>query len=432
MSLKSANQPAGMSVRTVVVIVVVLLLLLVASVGGVFFWLKGDKLRIEKEKMVAVQAREQAELARIRSEDAAKLVLARTRQEEALAIVRNGTNVLGNLLVSVRSMSAEAASFRTNELGRKLAAFPDLVGRARHLLDTEFRLLPSESETITRLENARRIELDLTGKLGGTYEPAADLVSANHTAVAWAEEAQRRVSLAQASLTALANEARIKVVSGEPSVLTLDEAMRQLSTTEVVTQQKTREETLNASRTEAATQTTSALVSTIKTEAEIRAAEMAQKNREDKARVAREIQEREAKERLAKIKTELGVGAIDDEAQRLVLKRKAESPEIQAELAPFITAGNLTAKGRISLENQPISYSELKSMGALEPTPAGIQKMVNVAYTSRDKVRPRWEFKQRTSQSWKHVPADMERVKAAQALLIELGPVMVEMGQLAP
>jgi hypothetical protein len=334
--------------------------------------------------------------------------------------------------VSVRSMSAEAASFRTNELGRKLAAFPDLVGRARHLLDTEFRLLPSESETITRLENARRIELDLTGKLGGTYEPAADLVSANRAALAWAEEAQLRVSLAQASLTALGNEARIKVLSGEPSVLTLDEAMRQLSTTEAVTQQTTRAEALNASRTEAATQSTSALVSTIKTEAEIRAAEMAQKNREDKARVAREIQEREAKERLAKIKTDLGVGAIDNEAQKLVLKRKAESPEIQAELAPFITAGNLTAKGRISLENQPISYSELKSMGALEPTPAGIQKMVNVAYTSRDKVRPRWEFKQRTSQSWKHVPADMERVKAAQALLIELGPVMVEMGQLAP
>jgi hypothetical protein len=41
---------------------------------------------------------------------------------------------------------------------------------------------------------------------------------------------------------------------------------------------------------------------------------------------------------------------------------------------------------------KPVSFHELKTGMALEPTDAGIQTMVNLVDTSQDKVRPRWQF----------------------------------------
>jgi hypothetical protein len=79
-----------------------------------------------------------------------------------------------------------------------------------------------------------------------------------------------------------------------------------------------------------------------------------------------------------------------------------------------------TPSGKHSFDKKPISFTELKSCGALEPTNAGIQAMVNVADTSRDKVRPRRGFTQNNAKSWLHVPEDMERIRVAQALRIEL------------
>lgn len=433
MSLKSAKEPGGfLTVQRAFYIILFMLLLLVGGVGGVYVWLKADNLRLVKQQEETEKARLQAELDRKQAEDVAKKTLARSRQEEALVVVRNATNSLEKLLGSMRQMTTDAASFRTNELGRKLASFPDLVGQARHLFDTEFRSLPTENEAITRLEGARRIELDLVSKIGGTYEPGADLLSANHATTAWAEEAQRRVLLAQTSLAALITEARVKVTSGTSPVGSLDEAIRQLSEGEALLRRQAMAAALASARKEADKKLTSALESQIKTEAEVKAALLAQQDVEAKAKLDREVQERQAQQRLADTQSKLGVSGTDNEARKLVLKRKAEDPRIQAKLAPFTTPGYLTAKEKLSVDKLPISYTELKSIGALEPTIAGIQRMVLVAYVGKDKDRPRWRFQHMDAASWKRVPSEMEQVKEVQALLIELGPVLVEMGKLAP
>ena len=433
MNLKVTNESRGvLTVKRVVLIIAFMLLLLVGGVGGVYVWLKGDNLKLVKQQEEADKARLQSELDRKKAEDDAKKALARSRQEEALVIVRNATNSLEKLLGSMRQMTTDAASFRTNELGRKLASFPDLVGQARQLLDTESRSLPTENEAITKLEGARRFELDLVSKLGGTYEPGADLLSANHASIAWAEEAQRRVSLAQTSLAALITEARVKVTSGAPPVGSLDEAIRQLSEGEALLRQQAMATALAAAQKKADTTVTSALESRIRTEAEVKAALLAQKDAEAKAKLEREVMERQAKERLADTQSKLGVSGTDNDARKLVLKRKAEDPRVQAKLSYFTTPGYLTAKGKNSFEKLPISYTELKSIGALEPTIAGLQQMVLVAYVGKDKDRPRWRFQHMDAASWKRVSTEMEQVKEVQALLIELGPVLVEMGRLAP
>jgi hypothetical protein len=421
MSMKSANPSEGFSVRTVVLIVVFLLLVLVGSVGGVYIWLKGKNLGLAKQQIEAEQALAQAKLDRQRDEAAAKLTVARSQQDAALIVVRNTTNALTRMLVASREMKDDADRLKASDLGRTLAMFPDLVQQARHLFDIGFAQLPADSEIVSRLESARRIELGLVGKLGSAYTPGADLVAENHSAFAWADEAMKRVSLAQAALAGLVTEARVKVTSGNSSNLTLDEAIRRFSEAEAVARQRTIEEATAKAKAEADKLMAATLSDQIKSDAQKKAAEQERKRLEEKA-------QEEVAAAAAKIKAD----AIAEEARTMLLKQKASDPQIQTILAPFITPGYLTARGTLSYDKKPFSFRELKSAGVLEPTNAGIQAMVNLAFTSQDKVRPRWGFKQTSSKSWLHVPEDMERVKKAHALLIELAPVLVQMGQLEP
>lgn len=68
----------------------------------------------------------------------------------------------------------------------------------------------------------------------------------------------------------------------------------------------------------------------------------------------------------------------------------------------------------------------------MESSELGMQRLVNVAYDRIDKVRPRWTFKRNGVRGWFNNPDEVEMIKQVQQLLIELGPVLVESGQLLP
>ena len=51
------------------------------------------------------------------------------------------------------------------------------------------------------------------------------------------------------------------------------------------------------------------------------------------------------------------------------------------------------------------------------------------ALRSADRVRPRWKM---NPQLYTRHPDEIEKVKEVQQLLVELGPVLVEMGKLQP
>jgi hypothetical protein len=59
----------------------------------------------------------------------------------------------------------------------------------------------------------------------------------------------------------------------------------------------------------------------------------------------------------------------------------------------------------------------------------GLDHLVAIAISASDKVRPRWKLNQKF---YRRYPNQVEQVKEAQQLLIELGPVLVEMGLLQP
>src|SRR5262249_20718639 len=104
-------------------------------------------------------------------------------------------------------------------------------------------------------------------------------------------------------------------------------------------------------------------------------------------------------------------------------------------LAPFLAKGYWQPGDKIGRNTDlvPISYSKLTSFGALQPGSNGIKKLLQVAtndikYGIFDKERPRWPY---TSDMRKIKGEQLEEVKKAQQLLIELGEVMVQEGLLS-
>ncbi|TWT44360.1 hypothetical protein RAS1_07740 [Phycisphaerae bacterium RAS1] len=144
----------------------------------------------------------------------------------------------------------------------------------------------------------------------------------------------------------------------------------------------------------------------------------------------------EARRKAEDLSADIEKKKIEEAALKQQRIQKCQSPEVQQLLAPFLTKGYWQPGDKVgaNVDLKPISYSKLSGFGALQPTTGGIQKLLQVAtkdikYGIFDKVRPRWPY---TSDMRKIKPEQLEEAKKAQALLIELGEVMVEQGMLSP
>jgi hypothetical protein len=81
-----------------------------------------------------------------------------------------------------------------------------------------------------------------------------------------------------------------------------------------------------------------------------------------------------------------------------------------------------------SLAPAPFSFTALQACGALTPSGQGLQELLDIATSPRDRVRPRWDNSVRVN--WKGRPERQGQIVEAQQLLTELGPVFVELGLL--
>lgn len=144
----------------------------------------------------------------------------------------------------------------------------------------------------------------------------------------------------------------------------------------------------------------------------------------------------EARRKAEDVSADIEKKRIEEAALKQQRFQKCQSPEVQQLLAPFLAKGYWQPGDRIgsNIDLKPISYSKLTAFGALQPTADGVRKLLQVAtkdikYGIFDKVRPRWPY---TADMRKIKAEQLEEVKKAQALLIELGEVMVEKGMLSP
>lgn len=402
----------------------------IVTLGFVVRYLHNEKIQLAHLLERAEAEKQRHELEQKQATENARLVQASNQQDQVLNQARSATKLLMKLLAARDTLLAETAALRTNTAGCTVALHPDLVRLARRFYESAVVDLPPESDLATRLEAVRRIEQQVQDHYGQAYEPPAELSGTVQTHAAWGALAQAKLDQLRQTLNALVSEAKVKFTRATLTAAspTLDAAISKLNELEAQASLQRAEVSASTARTNAVETRAEADAQKIRADAERYAEEMRRKLTEEQAAKEREWQERDAKLKLEETKTKVAVQNKADEARKVELRKKASDPAIQSKLAPFTTPGHVQFR-RMYPDAQPYSLQALQSKGALTTNMLGMMQLVEVAIEAADKERPRWNLNRKF---WVNHANDVEMVKEAQQLLIELGPVLVEMGKLQP
>ena len=464
---------------TILVGLLVLAVISIATLGTFLYLSQNKNARTERAMQEMHFQQDQARIAAEKAAAEARLALTRNRQEEVLAQARQATNVLERLRQEFQQVTTEATALKTSDAGRRVALDADLVAQARHLYDTDLPALAPLRDITTKLESARRIEQTIVTNLGKAYEPEAGLSGTVQTAALWAEQEQRKVAQAQSVVTSLGRESAIKVTTATLTAdsPTLEAVLRRLAEAEAAERQRilvaqTVPAASNAAMIQAQAEVERILAAAraqsnemfraLQAQEELRqaanqiakaqreatnaaAAEevkrilqdaLAQSNRiaaamQEKADAERrEAELRQASNKVAQANVTIQVKNQEEEARKVELRKKAEDPETRALLAPFTTPAYQQYHTR-SFDKQPLSYTQLRSIGALDSNTSGLRKLGELATQDIYRERPRWKLRGGPL-AWLNFPESVDKVKKAQALLTELGPVLVELKMLSP
>ncbi len=427
-SRKGARQ--GTPLGVAFFLVLGLAVLVIVGLLAALYYFRGEQ-RKTQEKLQALELQTQkGELERKTGAEKDRRLQAENSQQDLLRQARAATNALENLLAELKELDAGATALRTNDEGKRVALHPELIDQARAFYDVQLRGAPVAAEVITRLEAARRIEQQVLTQQGTAYEPTPDLLDRARQAAVSGEQDRGKVAQLRTALSTLVQESKIKyteakLTAGSPP---LEEAIQAKVTAAAAAAQQTLVAQTTEAQKQAAQTLAEAEAKRIVEDANQKAAQMVAEAEEKKAALEREIALQQAEQKKADAQTQVAVETVQDEARKIELRKKAADPQVQAKLAPFLTPGYWQLN-EITLDKKPLSFTKLKNTGALEPTTKGGSTLARIVSTSTDKVRPRWKI---NPLLYTRYPDAIERIKEAQQLLTELGPVLVEMGKLEP
>lgn len=436
----TAKETKGLPMWTVLVGVLALAVIGIASLGGVVFYLRSDKAKLERQIQAMETKQAQDKLAEKKAADDARLALARNRQDEVLAQARNATNGLFQLLAESKDLASKAAALKSNEIGRMIALHPDLLAQARRFYESDVLGTVAVDEIVTKLEGVRRIEQQIVGAAGTTFEPPADLLVTAQNAGLWAEPEKRKVSQLRTILAGLVRESKVKVTGGPLTANspTLEEAIQRLNQSELAAKQEAIVKKTTEARVEGVASLAQAEAQRVVEQAKAEAARIVAEANETKAQRERDAALKIAESKLADTKAQVAVQNTLDEATRAVLRKRASDPSVQAALAPLITPGLWTpaaGSGAFKLiEKKPLSLSALKAAGALNPDANGLKALVHIACNYYND-RPKWgdiHFKNTNLSAFQKDPQRVALAAERQKILIEVAPVLVEMKLLEP
>ncbi len=430
----------GISLATVFAGLLVLAVIGIGSLVVVVYSTRSSNAQLQRQIAEAAAKQAQAELDKKKAAEDEKLTLARNFQNEVLAQVRSTTNILFRLLAETRALSADSAALKVNGAGKQVALHPDLVAQARRLYESEIPGVVSVDDVVTRLEGVRRVEQQIVGAAGTTFEPGKDLLVSIHSNSFWADEEKRKVTHAQTLLAGLISESNIKVTGGSvtPSSPSLEVAIRRLNEAEIAA----RQEAIVKKSTEAKVEGTAALAQAeaqrVLDQAKAEAKRVIDEAAEIKAQAERESLQRKAQAKLEDAKADVAAKDTLDEATRTKLRQRASDPSVQAALAPLLTPGLWTpaaGSGAFKeIEKKPLSLSELKASGALNPNANGLKALVYIACNYHND-RPKWSdiaYKNQNLSAFLKDPARVALAAERQKILIEVAPVLVEMKLMEP
>ena len=162
-----------MSLTTFFAISFVVLLAAVVLLGIGYYRNFGEKAKAERKLQEIEAKQQQVKLEQTNAALDATITFAQNKQAELLQTVRNATNSITDLLNVVIRLESEMTDLKSNDAGRGLSPFPDLVAQAKKLYEDVAKDVPPVSEVVTRLEGARRIEQQLLASKGTAYAPDA-------------------------------------------------------------------------------------------------------------------------------------------------------------------------------------------------------------------------------------------------------------------
>lgn len=430
----------GLPLWTLLVGLLIVAAIGIASLGGVLYFMRSDKVRMELELQAVKDDEAAAQLAATKAANEARLARARNWQDQVLAQMRGATNVLFQLLAEAKALASESAALKSNDAGRQIALHPDLVAQARRLYESEIPGVVAVDELVTRLEAVRRVQQQIVDAAGTTFEPAPDILATAQSGGLWAEPEKRKATQARMLLAGLITDSKVKVTGGTltPSSPTLEEAIRRLNQSEVAA----RQEAIVKKTTEAKDEGTAALAQAeaqrVLDQAKAEAKRMIDEAAEIKAQAERDSLQRKAQTTLENSRASVAAKETLDEAIRTKLRQRASEPAVQAALAPLITPGFWTPSAGPGpykvIEKKPMSLSEIQAAGALNPNSNGLKALVRIACYNRND-RPRWDdiVTHNTAPSgFQRDPARVALAAERQQLLIEVAPVLVEMKLLEP
>lgn len=438
------------------------------SVGYILYAAKSERLTLVSEFDRLRNQIQRTELEQKKGVEDAKLTTAVAAQSEVRAQALNASNTLGQLLTEADQLAEDVSALKSNEAGRRIALHPDLVAQARRLYESDLRLLASRQDIVSKLQNTRRIDQHIAGDAGTAYQPDSQFIGTLQHAALWGEQELGKVRQMQAVVSALSQEAKIKVSdkSVQPDSPTLETAIGQLARAEsafrqrIITEQTEQakpqaveivvQAAVNKSLEEARLQATNIMASVVELMKEqhrldtLRQAETTRAFEETRLQITnlmaslkdmqddqhRKLLVHDAEAKLEDRKAQARAEEQRQEALKLAMRQRAENPALRALLAPFITPAYHQLQGS-SFDKVPPSYTQLLSCGALEPTPRGVTKLVNIATYVGDRERPRWQLRGGRL-AWGQFQESIDMAKDAQQALSELGPVLVEMGLLSP
>ena len=420
-----------MQFTTLLVICVVFLLLLACGFGALWYFSFSDNAKLKRQIQEQEARASRIELEKRKAAGDEALALARSGQAQAIAAVRQATNVVGDLHGATLKSFERLSLLRTNGAGREIALYPELVAQARRLYETDAAEMPATLAVIERLESLRRIEQQLLDAGGTTYTPDPALLTSVTGSESWGRSALEKVRSVESGLAGLERESKIKVFTGtrpiEPP--TLATAIQRLNETETANRQKTIIDKTDGAKTAATDLVAEAEAARIIARAKDKAAEILRDAEEKQASLKREMQIKEAEEKAKDTDTGLKKQDILDKASHQRLLAKASDPQIHLKMAALTTPGYYQDR-KNGVEKIPVSLTVLQAAGALAPDEKGMNTLARIVSSREDKVRPRLKFA--PNFQWKKFPEQIEQIKELQGLLIELAPVLVEKGMLAP
>ncbi len=366
-------------------------------------------------------------LASDRGVEQQSLAFAKTRQALAVARADDVTRLADECLAEIAAFDATVQPLLAGDDGKKVAGDPIQLARFRAVYEKD---RPGKDVA----ERMRRAATDLIAPVRASQTIAKDASNPSDQVSGELD----RLATQLAGLKRVWEQDRRTV----DAIVSDSKRGKQPAAAQTLDQ---------AVRADAEAEALALATATEKERAKVRA-EMKEKQVREAGELERKIEEAKIEKlrstKLAeadRIQTDAGITAqkgkdvvADEKAkvERERLRKKAQTPEVKQALAPLLTPGYHQPfrykAGALGIERtakkQPVSFSRLQEVGALEQTIQGLGELADITGSRDDDVRPRLKLPDYTTH-WS--TSQQEKIQKVQDLLIELGPVLVEEGLLS-